>query len=41
MAEARRHFEPGQLGVGTPDGVVMLVLLLRAWVDCIDELNTA
>ena len=29
IADVRRHMEPSQLGIGTPDGVVLVVLLLR------------
>ena len=36
MAEIRRCLEPYQLGVCTPDGVVLLILLLRAWTDAIE-----
>ena len=37
MSEMRRHLEPNQLGMGTPDGVVMVVLLLRAWTEAIQH----
>ena len=37
MADIRRHLEPNQLGVGTPDGVVLVISLLRCWADAICE----
>ena len=35
MADVCGHLEPSQLGVGTPDGVVLVVSLLRWWADSI------
>eukprot|EP00973_Karenia_brevis_P077010 10694114-Karenia_brevis.AAC.1 len=35
MSEVRSHLEPNQLGMGTPDGVVLTVLLLRSCADAI------
>ena len=37
ISEVRRHLEPNQLGMGMPDGVVMVVLLLRYWVEAAEQ----
>ena len=37
MPEVRRRMEPNQLDVGTPDRVVLAVMLLRSWADAIME----